>query len=98
MQPRTITFASVLDSLEAAGMKFERVTPKEWVNRLRTGPQDPIENPPIVRPSLLLSCYILLTCGGAIGRNSSNFSRTSMTILRAKTPSSSGTLSTAKRL
>ncbi|KAI5478357.1 hypothetical protein MNV49_005208 [Pseudohyphozyma bogoriensis] len=47
MQPKTIPYSSVLDSLEANGMKFERVNPQEWVRRLRTGPQDPNINPTI---------------------------------------------------
>lgn len=45
--PEPIPYSTVLDALEASGMKFKRVPPKEWVQHLRTGPQDPITNPAI---------------------------------------------------
>ncbi|KAM0749958.1 L-aminoadipate-semialdehyde dehydrogenase [Meredithblackwellia eburnea MCA 4105] len=47
LQSHLIPFSSALDSLAATGMKFERVSPSEWVDRLRKGPQDPTINPTI---------------------------------------------------
>ncbi|ORY88492.1 acetyl-CoA synthetase-like protein [Leucosporidium creatinivorum] len=47
LQPKLVPFSSVLDSLAACGIKFDRVSPSEWVERLRTGPQDPTVNPTI---------------------------------------------------
>jgi hypothetical protein len=50
LQPKTVTFSSILDALADCGIKFERISPAEWVERLRKGPQDPAINPTIVRP------------------------------------------------
>ncbi|ORY46225.1 hypothetical protein BCR35DRAFT_356262 [Leucosporidium creatinivorum] len=47
LQPKTVTFSSILDALADCGIKFDRVSPAEWVTRLRNGPQDPTVNPTI---------------------------------------------------
>ncbi|KAL8287059.1 hypothetical protein RQP46_004065 [Phenoliferia psychrophenolica] len=47
VQPRLVPWSDILLSLRNSGLKFEVVPPKEWVRRLRDGPQDPIVNPTI---------------------------------------------------
>jgi thioester reductase-like protein len=37
----------ILPALHRAGLKFDEVSPKEWVQRLRAGDQDPETNPPV---------------------------------------------------
>lgn len=37
----------ILPALHNAGLAFEEVSPKEWVQRLRAGDQDPKTNPPV---------------------------------------------------
>lgn len=37
----------VLPALHKAGLEFDEVSPKEWVQRLRTGDQNPETNPPV---------------------------------------------------
>lgn len=49
LQPKLVPFSSILDALAACNIKFDRVSPAEWVERLRQGPQDPTVNPTIVR-------------------------------------------------
>ncbi|TNY17771.1 L-aminoadipate-semialdehyde dehydrogenase [Rhodotorula diobovata] len=57
LQPRLVPFSDVLDALESTGMTFERVSPPEWVERLRKGPQDPVANPAIKLLSFFESKY-----------------------------------------
>ncbi|KAG8879407.1 hypothetical protein FRB97_001634 [Tulasnella sp. 331] len=47
VQPRTVPWSSVLNNLKAVGLKFEVVPAREWVDRLRRGPQDPVANPTV---------------------------------------------------
>jgi thioester reductase-like protein len=37
----------ILPALHKAGLEFDEVSPKEWVQRLRAGDQDPATNPPV---------------------------------------------------
>jgi thioester reductase-like protein len=37
----------ILPALHKAGLSFKQVSPKEWVQRLRTGDQNPVTNPPV---------------------------------------------------
>jgi len=37
----------ILPALHRAGLEFDEVSPKEWVQRLRAGDQDPATNPPV---------------------------------------------------
>ncbi|KAL8281447.1 hypothetical protein RQP46_006131 [Phenoliferia psychrophenolica] len=53
VQPKLVAWSSVLKSLRASGLKFEIVAPADWLQRLRSGPQDPSVNPTIK----LLSYY-----------------------------------------
>lgn len=44
-------------------MTFDRVSPAEWIKRLRTGPQDPTENPTIVSTHYVL---VLINADGSV--------------------------------
>ncbi|KAM0746573.1 acetyl-CoA synthetase-like protein [Meredithblackwellia eburnea MCA 4105] len=57
VQPRTVPWADVLSSLRASELKFDVLEPKEWLERLRKGPQDPLKNPTIKLLSFFESKY-----------------------------------------
>ena len=46
VNPHTTTsWSDILRGLELAGLKFERVPPEEWLERLANSDQDPTRNP-----------------------------------------------------
>ncbi|KAK4703977.1 hypothetical protein P7C70_g2238, partial [Phenoliferia sp. Uapishka_3] len=47
VQPRTVPWSKIIQSLRASGLDFEDVEPGEWLKRLQEGPQDPLVNPTI---------------------------------------------------
>lgn len=49
----------ILDGLEDAGLKFERLEPMQWVERLAQSDRDGVRNPTIK----LLVSFICLKCG-----------------------------------
>lgn len=56
--PKTFDWTlDLLPALERAGLKFEVVEPCEWVKRLRTSNQDPVQNPPIKLVDFFASKY-----------------------------------------
>ncbi|KAG8995366.1 hypothetical protein FRB94_009200 [Tulasnella sp. JGI-2019a] len=47
LQPRTVPWTVVLDHLKAAGLSFDVVPTRDWIDRLRRGPQNPLINPTV---------------------------------------------------
>ena len=56
--PRTLSWTEdLLPALHEPGLRFEDVTPKEWVQRLRSSNPDPKANPPIKLVEFFASKY-----------------------------------------
>ncbi|KAH8647661.1 aminoadipate-semialdehyde dehydrogenase large subunit [Xylariales sp. PMI_506] len=58
VNPQTFHWTDdLLQALKSSGLQFEEVTQREWISRLRSSNQDPVQNPPVKLLEFFASKY-----------------------------------------